>query len=114
MLDPLLLILGLIGFCYGSFVNVLIYRIPNKISIIKPRSFCPKCKIPIPIYRNIPVLSFVLQFGKCHNCDKRISLQYPSIEIITGLLWLFFISEISQTNIVNPVISIIIASFLIL
>ena len=113
MLDPLLLILGLIGFCYGSFVNVLIYRIPNKISIVKPRSFCPKCKIPIPIYRNIPVLSFVLQFGKCHNCDKKISLQYPSIEIITGLLWLFFISEISQTNIVNPVISIIIASFLI-
>ena len=113
MLALLLFILGVIGFCYGSFINVLIYRIPNKISIIKPRSFCPQCKNPIPIYRNIPVLSFIFQFGKCHNCNKKISLQYPCIEIITGFLWLFFILQINQIDIANPIISIIIVSFLI-
>ena len=80
----------LIGLCYGSFINVLIYRLPKKKSIISPRSFCPKCKNSIPLYRNIPVLSFIIQKGKCHNCKRPISISYPLIEITTGIIWFLF------------------------
>ena len=109
----LLIIITVIGLCYGSFINVLIYRIPNNISIIKPRSFCPKCNSPIPIYRNIPIISFILQFGKCYNCRDRISLQYPVIEILTGFLWLYLMIVNGQTDIFNTVMSITIVSLLI-
>ena len=76
------------GLILGSFINVIIYRIPKKISIIAPRSFCPLCRNEIPLYRNIPLLSFILQLGKCANCNKKISILYPVIELIIGLIWL--------------------------
>ena len=66
-----LVIITIIGLCYGSFINVLIFRLPNKISILSPRSFCPKCNTLIPFYRNIPILSFLLQVGKCHQCNNK-------------------------------------------
>ena len=76
----------ILGTIYGSFLNVVIFRLPNNLSIIKPRSFCPKCNITIPFYKNIPILSFLLQKGKCHNCKKNISVQYPIIEFLIGAL----------------------------
>ena len=79
----------IIGLIIGSFINVLIYRIPNNISIVKPRSFCLHCKNSIPIYRNIPLISYLIQLGKCANCKKSISIMYPVIELTIGLLWLF-------------------------
>lgn len=66
---------------------MLIYRIPLDKSIIKPGSHCPNCNSPIPLYRNIPIISFILQWGKCHSCNSRISLQYPLVEFITAFLW---------------------------
>ena len=112
-MDNLLLIfLSIIGLCYGSFVNVLTYRLPNKISILKPRSFCPNCKTFIPFYKNIPIISFILQNGKCHSCNKKISLQYPSVELVTGFLWFYFISQ-GDTSVLHTAFSIIIISFLI-
>ena len=76
------------GLILGSFINVIIYRIPKGLSIISPRSFCPLCKNKIPLYRNIPIISFILQLGKCADCNKKISLSYPIIELTIGLVWL--------------------------
>ena len=69
-------------------MNVVIYRLPINKSLITPRSHCPKCKKIIPIYRNIPIISYLLQKGKCFNCKKNISLVYPIIEFIIGIIWL--------------------------
>ena len=80
----------LIGICIGSFLNVVIYRLPNGFSIIKPRSFCPKCKNKIPWSSNIPLLSFLFQKGKCSFCNTKISFKYPLIELLTGLLFIVF------------------------
>jgi len=113
-----IILFTLIGLCYGSFINVLLYRLPKKKSIITPRSFCPECKSSIPLYRNIPLLSFIIQKGQCHNCKKSISIQYPLIELATGLLWFLF-SYITLTPEINSIIlldfffSIIIISFFI-
>ena len=111
------LLILIIGLCYGSFLNVLIYRLPNKISILTPRSFCPNCKTAIPFYRNIPIISFILQIGKCFQCNKRISIQYPIIELITGFLWFWFIytgnADYNLETIISIIFSIIVISFLI-
>ena len=76
----------IIGLIFGSFINVIIYRLPNNLSIIKPRSFCPKCKSKIPFYNNIPLLSFIIQKGKCFSCKHLISIQYPIVEFLLGLI----------------------------
>ena len=101
----------IIGLCYGSFINVLIYRLPNKISIVSPRSFCPHCKSKIPLFRNIPVISFIIQKGKCYDCNAKISIQYPIVEILTGFLWFWAIYNID--SILNVSFSIVIINFLI-
>jgi leader peptidase (prepilin peptidase)/N-methyltransferase len=77
------------GAVFGSFMNVLIYRMPRSLSIVHPRSFCPKCKKPIPAYENIPILSFILLRGRCARCRAPISWQYPAVEALTGLVFLF-------------------------
>ncbi len=71
--------------CWGSFLNVLAYRIVQNQSIITPRSSCPRCHALIVWYDNIPVLSWLLLGGKCRNCHQRISLLYPFIEIFTAI-----------------------------
>ncbi|MBU1172160.1 MAG: prepilin peptidase [Proteobacteria bacterium] len=76
------------GLCIGSFMNVCIYRIPAKESLIRPRSSCPNCGVPIKFYDNIPVISFLFLLGKCRSCKKSISIRYPLVELFTGLLWL--------------------------
>jgi leader peptidase (prepilin peptidase) / N-methyltransferase len=76
----------LLGLCIGSFLNCLIYRLHEGKSL-GGRSFCPKCKHGIAWYDNIPVISFILLRGKCRHCAGRISLQYPVVEFITGLLF---------------------------
>ena len=78
----------MMGTCVGSFLNVCIYRLPKDSSIVKPRSFCPKCNNSIKWYDNLPLLSFILLRGKCRDCHQKISLRYPLVELITGLLFL--------------------------
>jgi leader peptidase (prepilin peptidase)/N-methyltransferase len=76
----------LIGLALGSFLNVCIYRIPLKKSILFPGSFCPKCGTKIRFRDNIPLLSFILLKGKCRKCKNKISWQYPLVEFITPVL----------------------------
>ena len=74
------------GAVFGSFLNVLIYRIPRDESVIFPSSRCPHCKTKLKFYHNIPVLSWVFLGGKCAYCDKPISKRYPLIELVSGLV----------------------------
>jgi len=81
----------LFGAMVGSFLNVCIFRLPKEESIIWPGSHCPHCNKPIKFYDNIPLISYLLLWGKCRYCKKTISFQYPLVEGITALcsLWLF-------------------------
>ena len=79
-------ILFIAGVILGSFLNVVIYRIPKSQSLYKPASNCPHCSHKIKWYENIPVISYIILLGKCSNCKKSISLQYPVIEILNGIL----------------------------
>lgn len=76
----------LFGICIGSFLNVLIYRIPQGINIAKGRSFCPGCRNTIPPQDLIPVVSFLLLKRKCRFCGSSISSRYPVVELIGGVL----------------------------
>ena len=78
----------LVGLIIGSFLNVCILRIPQSESIVLPASHCPKCNAAIQPYDNIPVVSWLMLGGKCRKCKARISMLYPAVELVTGLLFL--------------------------
>jgi leader peptidase (prepilin peptidase)/N-methyltransferase len=80
-----LLVYTIFGLIIGSFLNVCIYRIPRKESVVFPASHCPSCGKPIRFYDNVPVLSYLLLRGKCRACGAAISPQYPLVEILTAL-----------------------------
>ena len=86
-------LLFIFGLVIGSFLNVVIYRTVHDESFVFGRSKCPSCKKQIAWYDNVPLVSFFLLRGKCRSCKKQISWAYPFIELITGLLfvWWFFI-----------------------
>jgi leader peptidase (prepilin peptidase)/N-methyltransferase len=77
----------LFGLLIGSFLNVCITRIPAGVSIVSPGSRCPECGSSIKPYDNVPVLSWIALRGKCRNCRAPISPMYPTIEVVTGLLF---------------------------
>lgn len=78
-----------IGACIGSFLNVVIYRVPNGLSVNEPkRSFCPKCKTQIPMYLNIPLVTWLMLKGKCKWCGEPIAFRYFLVELITGICFL--------------------------
>lgn len=76
------------GLIFGSFYNVVGYRVPKKESIVFPSSNCPNCKHKLKFYENIPLLSYMFLGGKCKCCKKRISIIYPFFEALTGVLFL--------------------------
>lgn len=76
-----------LGLAFGSFLNVCIYRLPLGLSVITPRSACPKCKQPIALYDNMPVLSWLILRGRCRHCKTSISPRYLIIELLTGVLF---------------------------
>jgi leader peptidase (prepilin peptidase)/N-methyltransferase len=76
------------GAVVGSFLNVCIYRLPRNESVVFPPSHCPNCDYQIRWYDNVPILSYLWLRGKCRGCGQRISLQYPLVELINGLLTL--------------------------
>jgi leader peptidase (prepilin peptidase)/N-methyltransferase len=75
-----------LGTMIGSFLNVVIYRVPAGISIVKPASHCPQCQRPVKPWENIPILSWLLLRGRCAGCKKPISVRYPAVEAAMGLL----------------------------
>src|SRR5262249_57141784 len=81
------------GLVFGSFLNVCISRIPEGLSIVSPRSRCPRCLTPIKPYDNIPVLGWLLLRGKCRTCGLPISPMYPTVEFLTGLLFVLALRE---------------------
>ena len=107
-----LVLIFVYGLMLGSFYNVVGYRIPNNLSIVHPGSFCPKCKHKLKWYELIPVFSFLIQGGKCRKCKCKISLFYPFIELLTGIL--FVLSFLSFGFSLEFIISIFIASFLVI
>jgi leader peptidase (prepilin peptidase)/N-methyltransferase len=74
------------GLLIGSFLNVVIHRLPLDQSVVKPRSSCPKCGHMIRWYENIPVISYLFLKGKCSNCSVKIPIRYPLIELVTGII----------------------------
>ena len=88
--DFLLLVLlpvFVLGASIGSFLNVCISRWPVELSVVRPRSRCPKCERAIAWHENIPLLSWVLLRGKCRGCSLPISMQYPAVELMVALGW---------------------------
>lgn len=88
----------LLGLIFGSFLNVLIFRLPKNLSIIYPPSHCLFCGKSLQWYHNIPLLSYIFLKGKSHCCGKVISIQYPLVETLSMILWLwsyYYIPDIS-------------------
>ncbi|HEY2042918.1 MAG TPA: prepilin peptidase [Jatrophihabitans sp.] len=86
---------ALLGLAVGSFLNVVIYRVPSRQSLVTPASHCPSCQHPIRNRHNVPVFGWLLLRGRCADCRARISIRYPLVELITCLL---FVAVALQLN----------------
>ncbi|MCZ6507317.1 MAG: prepilin peptidase [Acidobacteria bacterium] len=84
---PFLIPVALGGLVVGSYLNVVVHRLPRGLSTVRPASCCPACEAPIKAYDNIPVLSYLLLRGRCRTCAAPISLRYPLVEVATATLF---------------------------
>src|SRR5438270_7648291 len=87
MTGALVAFCGLMGLLIGSFLNVVIWRVPRKLSVVRPPSHCPQCETPIRPVDNVPVLSWLLLRGKCRHCGNPIPVRYPLVEAGCGILF---------------------------
>lgn len=78
---------GVLGLVVGSFLNVVVYRVPAGMSVVAPASACPKCGRPIRGFDNVPVLSWLALRGRCRDCSEPISIRYPVVEMVTAILF---------------------------
>lgn len=85
MIVVLPVLAGILGLSIGSFLNVVVHRVPNGLSIVRPASACPGCSTEIRARDNVPVLSWILLRGRCRDCGMRISARYPLVEALTAL-----------------------------
>jgi leader peptidase (prepilin peptidase) / N-methyltransferase len=90
--------LFVLGAVLGSFYNVVGLRMPEKQSIVKPRSHCPSCKRTLDAKDLVPVLSYIFLKGKCRSCGSRISAIYPAVELVTGLLFMLAFYQFGLTG----------------
>ena len=100
----------IVGLVTGSFLNVVILRTVSEESIVFPGSKCPKCQTPLKWYHNIPILSYLFLKGKCAFCNEKISIQYPIVELLTGIIfvWMFIkfcnpFDEYYGLSVMNPI-----------
>src|SRR5277367_6089083 len=91
---------GILGLLVGSFLNVVVYRVPAGQSIVRPSSHCPNCGNPIRNRHNVPVLSWLALRGKCADCSKSISARYPIVEALTGALFVVVTIRLANLHIV--------------
>lgn len=99
------------GAIVGSFLNVVIHRVPNEQSIVFPNSACPKCKNPIKPYDNLPIISWLMLGGKCRNCQEKISARYPAVELLTALIFTLTFAAIGF-NVFLPISLIFVATMI--
>ncbi len=90
-----LIFIFILGAMIGSFLNVIIYRLPRNIDFVFMRSHCTVCKKTIPFYFNIPVLGYLILRGKCSNCGERYSYKYPLVELFTAMAFVFIYQRFS-------------------
>jgi leader peptidase (prepilin peptidase)/N-methyltransferase len=103
------LFIFILGAAVGSFLNVVIHRVPREESIVFPNSACPKCQKPIQPYDNLPIFSWLMLRGKCRNCQEKISPRYPAVELLTALLFTLTYWQLGLTAFL-PVALIFVAS----
>jgi leader peptidase (prepilin peptidase)/N-methyltransferase len=90
----------LVGLAFGSFLNVVIYRVPRGQSIVAPKSACPSCGAAIRAYDNVPVVSWIVLRGRCRNCHQPITARYAIVELLTGFLFVaayYFAAPLDST-----------------
>lgn len=101
---------GLIGLCVGSFLNVVVYRVPEGMSLARPASHCPKCGYQLKWYDNIPVISYLILGGKCRNCKEHISFRYTAVELANCLLWLICAARFWEESVVYSLVAMAVCS----
>lgn len=104
---------GLFGLCVGSFLNVVIYRLPKEMSLAYPGSHCTTCDYKLRWYDNIPVFSWLLLGGKCRKCKEPISVRYTVVELANTALWLLSVALFWQSSPVYAVVSAVLSSVMI-
>lgn len=90
-------IIFMVGLCFGSFLNVIVYRLPEKKSIVSPPSECPSCETRLGFIELIPLLGFLILLGRCRHCKSKISIRYPLIELAVGIIFVFSFSYFGLT-----------------
>lgn len=106
----------IVGALIGSFLNVVVYRVPREESISFPPSHCPHCQYRLKVYDLVPMFSYLILKGRCRNCGEKISLRYPIVEAVSGFLFLFTLLTFGltwQTLQYVAILSILLAIFLI-
>lgn len=98
MINVLYFLVFSFGACLGSFMNVVIYRLPLGLSVATPRSRCPGCDKLIYWFENIPVISFIFLKAKCSKCKVKISWRYPAVEVLCGLVSLIFFMNVNSAS----------------
>jgi leader peptidase (prepilin peptidase)/N-methyltransferase len=88
---------GLLGLAVGSFLNVVIHRVPRGESVVRPGSRCPRCETPLRTWHNLPVLSWIVLRGRCAHCGDRIGVRYPAIELATAVLFVAVTARVGFT-----------------
>jgi leader peptidase (prepilin peptidase)/N-methyltransferase len=98
---PLLIASGLLGLLVGSFLNVVVYRVPRAVSLSRPASRCPACGHPIRYRHNVPVVSWLLLRGRCADCAAPISARYPAVELATAALFVAITLRLGQLGLLT-------------
>ncbi len=104
---------GVLGLCVGSFLNVVIYRLPNGMSLSRPSSHCTQCNYVLKWYDNIPVLSYILIRGRCRSCHAPISPRYMAVELLNALLWLLSVFLFFNESVLYMAVAMVASSALI-
>jgi leader peptidase (prepilin peptidase)/N-methyltransferase len=94
-------VVGLIGLVVGSFLNVVIHRVPRGESLVRPGSHCPHCSAPVRARHNVPVLGWLLLGGRCADCAARISVRYPLVELGTSLLFVAVTVQLDRLDLLQ-------------